>query len=105
MTLGAVNPALTPKRRTRPVVENDTYASFARRVVASYGRRIGRVGDVDALADLVALGDQIEAATQDAVIGLRGHGYSWAEIALRLGISRQAAQQRWGNAAPDGGGS
>jgi hypothetical protein len=23
-------------------------------------------------------------------------GYSWAEIGARLGISRQAAQQRWG---------
>jgi hypothetical protein len=97
MTLRAVNPVLTPKRRTRAVVENDTYAAFARRVVASYGRRIGHAGDVDALAQLVALGDQIENATQDAVTGLRGHGYSWAEIALRLGITRQAAQQRWGN--------
>jgi hypothetical protein len=26
-------------------------------------------------------------------------GYSWAEIASRLGITRQAAQQRWGNSA------
>ncbi len=30
--------------------------------------------------------------------GLRGFGYSWAEIATRLGITRQAAQQRWGGA-------
>jgi len=33
-----------------------------------------------------------------AVDGLRGSGYSWAEIAARIGVSRQAAQQRWGTA-------
>ena len=35
----------------------------------------------------------------EAVKGLRAHGYSWAEIGARLGISRQAAQQRWGAAS------
>jgi predicted transcriptional regulator len=29
------------------------------------------------------------------VIGLRRAGYSWAEIAARLGVTRQAAQQHW----------
>jgi hypothetical protein len=60
-------------------VENDDYGAFARRIVAAHGRRIA-AGDV-------------------AVAGLRRVGYSWAEIASRLGITRQAAQQRWGNAA------
>jgi len=32
----------------------------------------------------------------EAVKGLRARGYSWAEIGSRLGITRQAAQQRWG---------
>jgi biotin operon repressor len=32
----------------------------------------------------------------EAVKGLRGYGYSWAEIGARLGITRQAVQQRWG---------
>jgi hypothetical protein len=103
VTARGVKPTLTPKR-LRPVVENDTYAAFTRRILAAYGRRIGRAGDVDALAELVELGDDIETAIQDAVTGLRGHGYSWAEIAVRLGISRQAAQQRWGTTAPDHGG-
>ena len=31
-----------------------------------------------------------------AVNGLHTYGYSWAEIASRLGITRQAVQQRWG---------
>ena len=38
----------------------------------------------------------IDAAMAEAVKGLRAHGYSWAEIGYRLGITRQAAQQRWG---------
>ena len=29
--------------------------------------------------------------------GLRKFGYSWADIAHRLGVTRQAAQMRWGN--------
>jgi hypothetical protein len=103
MRLRGVNTALTPNRRLRPVVENDDYAAFTRRVVAAHGRRIAANGDIDALAQLVNLGDDIETAVQDAVTGLRGYGYSWAEIALRLGITRQAAQQRWGTTAPDGG--
>lgn len=91
----SVNGALTPKRRTRRVVENDDYAAFTRRVVAAQGRRIAR-GDVEGLAALLALGADIEAATTIAVKGLRDFGYSWAEIADRIGVTRQAAQQRWG---------
>ena len=81
--------------RSRPVVENDEFAGFARRVVAAHGRRIA-TGDVDGLADLAALADALARATTDAVTGLRAHGYAWSEIGNRLGITRQAAQQRWG---------
>ena len=42
------------------------------------------------------LADEIDSAIGQAVTGLRGFGYSWAEIGSRLGITRQAAQQRWG---------
>jgi len=42
------------------------------------------------------LTDEIDTAIAGAVKGLRGCGYSWAEIGARLGITRQAAQQRWG---------
>ena len=89
-----VNRALTRSRR-RPVVENDDYAAFARRVIRSHGRRVAG-GDVDGLAALLGLAVEIDAATDDAVTGLRAAGYSWAEIADRLGVTRQAAQQRWG---------
>jgi hypothetical protein len=41
---------------------------------------------------------QVEKDTviAEAVKSLRAHGYSWAEIGSRLGITRQAPQQRWG---------
>ncbi len=93
-----VNRALTTNRRSRPRVENDDYAAFARRIVAAHGRRIA-AGDVERLRDLVALAAEVDRATDTAVAGLRRVGYSWTEIANRLGITRQAAQQRWGNAA------
>jgi hypothetical protein len=77
------------------VVENDEYAAFVRRIVRAYARRIA-AGDVEALADMVALSSYLDDAISEAVTGLRAHGYSWQEIAARLGITRQAVQQRWG---------
>ncbi|MCZ7472761.1 hypothetical protein [Micromonospora sp. WMMC273] len=85
-----------PRQRRRDVVENDAFAAFARRIIRAHGRRVAD-GDVEALRDLVALSTDLDRAITDAVVGLRRFGYSWAEIGQRLGISRQAAQQRWGD--------
>jgi hypothetical protein len=85
---------LTPGRTGR-VVENDEYAAFARRVLRAYARRVAS-GDVEALILMTDLADEIDTAIAQAVTGLRGFGYSWAEIGSRLGVTRQAAQQRWG---------
>ena len=89
-----VKAGLTPNRRRRHV-ENDEYASFIRRVIRAHARRVA-AGDVDALAELTGLATGLDKAIARAVIGLREAGYPWAEIAARLGVSRQAAQQRWG---------
>jgi DNA-directed RNA polymerase specialized sigma24 family protein len=97
MTATTVKAALTAGRRGRQVVENDEYAAFARRIVASYARRVA-AGDVEALPSMVDLSRVLDDAIGQAVAGLRGFGYSWAEIGHRLGISRQAVQQRWGGA-------
>jgi hypothetical protein len=91
---GPVKAGLTPKRPRRQV-ENDEYGAFVRRILRAYSRRVGD-GDVEVLVLLVGLAEEIDAAMAEAVKGLRGRGYSWAEIGARLGISRQAAQQRWG---------
>lgn len=82
-------------QRRRELVENDEFAGFARRIIRAHGRRVA-TGDVEALRDFVALSANLDDAIGEAVIGLRAFGYSWAEIGSRLGISKQAAQQRWG---------
>jgi hypothetical protein len=86
---------LTPKRPGR-VRENDEYAAFARRVLRAYARRIAD-GDVEALTLMTDLAEEIDTAINQAVTGLRAFGYSWSEIGSRLGVTRQAAQQRWGH--------
>ena len=90
----SVKVRLTPNRRRRSV-ENDEYASFIRRILRAYSRRVAD-GDVEALSLMTSLADELDAAIAEAVKGLRGCGYSWAEIGSRLGVTRQAAQQRWG---------
>jgi hypothetical protein len=89
-----VKNGLTPKR-LRPLVENDAYAAFAHRILAAYARRIAS-GDIESLPLLTALSADVDAAIGQAITGLREFGYSWADIAARLGVTRQAAQQRWG---------
>jgi hypothetical protein len=85
---------LTPNR-ARPFVENDAYAAFARRVLRAYARRIAS-GDIESLSLMTRLADDINTAIGEAVTGLHDFGYSWAEIGTPLGVTRQAAQQRWG---------
>lgn len=77
-------------------VENMDYTAFIRRALEAHGRRVAE-GDPADLADLVALRAALDAAIATAVAGLRaGSGaYSWADIGDALGISRQAAMQRW----------
>jgi hypothetical protein len=94
-----VKKSLTPKRRYR-VVENDEYAAFLRRVIAAYSRRVA-AGDIEAITTMAALADHLEDATRQAITELRGFGYSWADIAMRLGITRQGAQQRWADRKDD----
>jgi hypothetical protein len=92
----AVKKKLTRNR----VVENYDYAAFLRRVVRAYSRRVA-AGDIEAVPDMVRLSNEVDAAIRDAITELRAkHGYSWADIGLRLGVTRQAAQQRWGGDAP-----
>jgi DNA-directed RNA polymerase specialized sigma24 family protein len=96
MSRDIVNRGLTANRQ-RDVVDNFEYADFCRRILKAYSRRVAQ-GDVEALTHLVDLSGEVDAAIRAAVTGLRGFGYSWTEIADRLGITRQAAHQRWGGA-------
>jgi len=99
MSKNTVRSGLTPYRR-RDIVENPEYAAFVRRVLRAYSRRVA-AGDIEALRGLVTLAGDVETAIRTAVIGLREHHYSWAEIAARLGITRQTAHERWGRRGGD----
>jgi hypothetical protein len=95
-----VKRALTPNRRTqsRRYTENTDYAAFVTRILRAHGKRVAD-GDVAALSELVALSTELDAAITTGITGLRAHGHSWADIAIGLGVTRQAAQQRWGKTA------
>lgn len=95
-TRSDVKASLTPKRSGR-IVENDQYAAFVRRVIAAYSRRVA-AGNIDAISDMTSVAAELDDAITEAVTGLRAAGFSWADIAARLGVTRQAAQQRWGRA-------
>lgn len=86
----------TRRKRPKREVENDEYFSFARRILAAAGTRVAD-GDTVDLAGLVAIRRDMEAVEIAAVAKMRErHGYSWAEIGRDLGMTKQAAQQKYG---------
>lgn len=52
-------------------------------------------GAVDALDDIGVVRRLLDQAELNAVRTARQHGKSWAEIATRLGVSRQSAWEKW----------
>jgi hypothetical protein len=52
-------------------------------------------GAVDALDDIGVVRRLLDQAELNAVRTARRHGKSWAEIATRLGVSRQSAWEKW----------
>lgn len=85
----------------RREVENDEFLAFSRRILKALGKRVGDGDPVD-LAQLVALREEFERVEVEAVSRMRDqHGFSWAEIGRDLGITRQAAQQRYGRRLAD----
>jgi hypothetical protein len=82
-----------------------------RRAWRRLARRLqdGAPGDeaLRALADIRDLGQLLREAELTAVRISRRHGGTWAEIATRLGITRQSAWERWRDLddAPAGPGS
>jgi hypothetical protein len=97
MSKNTVRPGLHPRRakRAKRPVELDAFDAFTRRIIRAYARRVA-TGDVEGLRALSLLVSELDDAMRHAVQGLRGFGYSWSEIASRLGVTRQAAQMRYG---------
>lgn len=93
--MGTATGPRTAARRKRGIPVKNT--AFAARVIQAHGRVPD--GDAETLAELLDLAHKLDTATQTAVTGLRKFGYSWGEIVSCLDITRQGAQQRWGQSA------
>jgi hypothetical protein len=62
-----------------------------------------QVDHTDDLRQIASVSDAVradEARLREAIEVARGHGRSWNQIAVALGVSRQAARQRFGNKTP-----
>jgi len=92
--------ARPPRPPFDPTTEPPELSGMVGRVLRSLVRR-AEAGDIDALAELVAVQRALDAALGDAARGLVvGPGrYSWGEVGRWLGVTRQAARQRWGRRA------
>ena len=53
--------------------------------------------DLKAIADAADTLSAVEAQLTEAVENARAHGRSWTRIGIALGVSRQAARQRYVN--------
>jgi hypothetical protein len=89
------------RRATHPrVVETKDYAAMINRMTKAYSARVGQ-GDAASLPLLAkARADMDEAIAAAVVANVVHHGYSWADIGRELGITRQAAFQRFGKLIP-----
>jgi len=97
-------------RRQRRYVETEEYVGMLHRMLAALGTRVAGA-DIAMLAAMAGLPALVERLLGETVTRLRAdHGYSWGDIGHALGITRQAAQQRFGcqpgvDAAPPAGGA
>jgi hypothetical protein len=91
-----VKPTLTPGHPKRETT-NEEYIAMLRRLLRSLSRRVGDA-DLVALGEMAGLRDELDGHIIDAVARLRHdvQPASWAEIGRAFGISRQAAQERFG---------
>lgn len=87
-----------PPRRKEPIQQG---AMIGQLVDALAGRAAG--GDLDPLVALHKVSRQLDDAMTVAAIEARRAGHSWTTIAGELGVSRQAARQRWAKAAAAAG--
>lgn len=86
-------------RRAKRETETADFARFAKRILRAWSFRVAD-GDPDDLADMLAALRDMDELVGNAVRANRAlHGRSWADVAAAAGISRQAAQQRWGRDA------
>lgn len=88
---------------TRARGTGSTGCSSVRTVHCRVVRDTAEVDQTEDLQQLAAVTDAVrasEAQLREAVEVARARGRSWNEIAVALGVSRQAARQRFSGKAP-----
>lgn len=105
-----VNSRLTPKRHRcvcrvcgpkppKRVKENPEITKGLTAQIRQCEVRIGGQGDLEGLADYDAAVKEAERVRAAIVHRLREQDFPWSEIGRVLGITKQAAQQRYGRGA------
>ena len=84
------------------MVETTDFLKMLLRMIRAAGRRVADA-DEHELRMLAHLRSAFEESIETAVEGQRAKGRSWAHIGLALGITRQAAFQRYGKGTPGRG--
>ena len=84
-------------RRKRVERETTEYLAMVSRLIRRAGQSVADADEFE-LYELVALRAELEAAIRVAVRGQQKRR-SWAHIGAALGISRQSAQERYGEKA------
>lgn len=74
---------------------NEAAARFEQWANALDPAKLEDVGDLREVATAADAMRVDEARLREAVQIARGHGHSWNRIAVALGVSRQAARQRY----------
>lgn len=67
-----------------------------RKVVSEFAKDENLAGALTQLEDMREIIEAAEAEIKHTVSFARQCGYSWAQIGAALGVSKQAAQQRYG---------
>lgn len=81
-------------------METADYAAMMGRMTRAYSQRVADGAAAD-LPLLVKARADMDAAIAEAVVAnVAEHGYSWADIGRELGITKQAAFQRYGKLIP-----
>lgn len=80
-------------RRERP--EAPELGATSRRFARALASRCAE-GDTEGLEQLVEVAAAVDDAIATGARALHGVGYSWTDVANLLGVSRQAARQRFG---------
>lgn len=101
MSAGCPKCATRERRRaTRVKREPMEQGAVIGKLLEALAQRAGN-GDLDPLVALYRLDYQLNAALADAAVAARRAGHTWTTIAGELGVSRQAARQRWQSAQID----